>query len=363
MPPPPRPPPRLLALAAALSLCAGAAPARGDEPPPPPGAGVAPDPAGEAPPPLDPPPGDGPGDDDEEDDPSLYEGWATPQEPASPPPRPEPITLLLDFGAYYTSAGLYLPLTRSPTPNAGERSEAQIYWSLLRGALVPRFLVLEASVNPMPCLGLAAHEWGWLYRRAQVTPDLNLVQALTAGFDEPFALSVFVGNVADFDLRGRTDVRGRGYLGVVASGGIGHIKDNVLVEDRWLEAELKLKGDRVSDEMKLSWSFRVGVKLHDSPWITDTAYLGLRRSRVDYRDGSLLLANSGVEYRFDLSLEGKPLRHFFLVDKKWPLGRGRAALVLGVGLLWEAGGAYRGVLAERDGGGGLQLLIRPNVVF
>lgn len=297
--------------------------------------------------------------DEEEDDPSLYEGWATPQEPE--PPRPEPITLLLAFGAYYTSAGLYLPLTRTPTPDAGERIEAQIYWSLLRGALVPRFLVLEASVNPMPCLGLLAHEWDWGYRRAQVTHDLNLVRALTAGFDEPFAVSLFVGNVADFDVRGKRDVRGRGYLGAVVSGGLGHIKDNTLVDDRWMEAELKLKGDRVSEEMKLSWSFRAGVKLHDSPWITDTAFLGLRRSRVDYQEGSLLLANSGIEYRFDLSLDGRPLRHFFLVDKKWPLGKGRA-LVLGAGVLWEAGAAYRGALAGRTGEA-WQALLRPNVVF
>jgi len=299
--------------------------------------------------------------DDEEDDPALYEGWATPQE-APPPPRAEPVTLVLAYGAYYTSAGLYLPLTGAPTPDAGERTEAQIYWSLLRGALVPRFLVLEASVNPMPCLGLAAREWDWGYRHAEVGYGLNLVRALTAGFDEPFALSLFLGNATDFDVSGRRDVRGRGYLGVVVSSGLGHILDNVLYQDRWMEAEVKLKGDRVSEEMKLSWSFRVGVKLHDSPWITDTAYLGLRRSRVDYQEGSLLLANSGVEYRFDLSLDGRPLRHFFLVDKKWPLGKGRAALVLGVGALWEAGATYRGVLAQRTTPA-WQALVRPNVVF
>jgi hypothetical protein len=296
----------------------------------------------------------------DDDDPSLYEGWATPQEPA--PARGVPITLLFNLGAYYSSAGLYLPLTRSPTPDAGERSEAQIYWSLLQGALVPRFLVLEASVNPLPCLGVAVHEWREAYQSAQVSGDLNLVRALTAGFDEPFALSLFVGNVADFDVRGRRDVRGRGYLGLVVSGGLGHIKDNALVEDRWLEAELKLKGDRVSEESKLSWSFRGGLKLHDSPWITDTAFLALRRSRVDAQDDSWLVANSGIEYRFDMSLSGQALRHFLLVDKKWPLGHGTLALVLGVGLLWESADAYRGVLATPTGSG-LQLLLRPNVVF
>ena len=345
----------LLPLLAALALAGGGARAAETEPPA--RAEAVPGPA----PPAASPPLPSPV--EEEDDPSLYQGWATPQEPApAPPPRREPITLLFAFGAYYTSAGLYLPLTSTPTPDAGEQGEAQIYWSLLRGALVPRFLVLEASVNPMPILGLGLHQWTWGYQRAQLSPDFNLVRALTAGFDEPFALSLFIGNVADFAPRGRSDVRGRGYLGLVASGGIGHIKENVLVDDRWLETELKLKGDRVGEEQKLSWSFRVGVKLHDNPDITDTAYLGLRRSRVDYQDGPLWLANSGIEYRFDVSLRGRPLRHFLLIDKKWPLGKGRAALVFGAGLLWEAGAAYRGSLAERHGTG-LQLLLRPNIVF
>lgn len=345
---PPRFAPLFLLLALALAATAARAePAPEPEPP-----------AGEAPGPVAPA---RPVEDEEEDDPSLYEGWATPAEPEPPPPQP-PVTLLFDRGAYYTSAGLYVPLTRQPTPNAGERSEAQIYWSLLRRALVPRFLVLEASVNPMPCLGLAARAWTWGYRAADVGHDLNLVRALTAGFEEPFALSLFVGNVADFEVRGRPDVHGRGYLGVVASGGFGHIKDNQLFDDRWLELEVKLKGDRTSEEQKLSWSFRAGVKLHASPWIADLAFVGLRRSRVDYQEDSPWLANAGAEYRFDLSLDGRPLRHFFLVDKKWPLGKGRAALVLGVGLLWESGAAYTGVLAGRRGEA-LQALLRPNVVF
>ena len=214
----------------------------------------------------------------------------------------------------------------------------------------------------MPCLGLAARDWGWGYHRAQVTPGLNLVRALTAGFDEPFALSLFVGNVTDFAPPGQAEVRGRGYLGLLVSGGVGHIKDNVLIDDRWMEAELKLKGDRSGEELKLSWSFRVGLKLHGNPDVTDTLYLGLRRSRVDYQEGPPLLANSGVEYRFDLSLHGRPVRQLLLVDKKWPLGRGRLALVLGAGLLWESGRAYRGALADRQGAG-LQFLLRPNLIF
>jgi hypothetical protein len=168
--------------------------------------------------------------------------------------------------------------------------------------------------------------------------------------------------VAEYQIRGRDDVRGRGYLGLLVSGGAYHLLDNQAVSDRWAEVELKLKGDRISEEQRLSWSFRGGLKLHSNRWISDHYYLGLRRSRVDAEERSFFLDNSGIEYRFDLSVDGKPLRHFFLVDKKWPLVRSRVALVLGVGLLWESGAAYVGPLSDRAGKR-FQLLLRPNLVF
>jgi hypothetical protein len=287
---------------------------------------------------------------------------ATPSPPAPPPPGPEPVRLLLSFDAYYTSAGLYLPIARDPTPNLGEKGEVEAYLALLPRSVLPRFAVLEASVNPLPCLGLLARQAPGLYDRARVTPDLNLVHAVTAGFQEPFALSAFLGNVADYGVPGRPEVLGRGYLGLVVSGGLFHLKDDRAIDDPWLEVEVKLKGDRRSPARKHSWSFRAGVKVHDDRFVTDHLFAGLRRSRVDHEDAGSILANSGIEYRFDLSLEGRPLRHFFLVDKKWPLRRPRVALVLGVGFLWEAGAAYRGAL---DDGRGQRYsaLLRPNLEF
>jgi hypothetical protein len=277
--------------------------------------------------------------------------------PAAPEPPPDPVTLLVNKGAYYSSLGLYLPLTESATPSLGEKSEAQVYAALLRRALVPRFLVLEASAYPMPALGLLLRQWDWLYERS----SFRLVRALTAGFEEPVAISMFLGNVVRFDVPGRVDVRGRGYVGLVASTGLWHIQDNVTVRDPWAEFEVKLKGDRVTEASKLSWSFRLGTKLHSSSEVTDVLFVGLRRSRLDADDGNFLLANSGIEYRFDLSMQGKPLRHYLVVDKKLPLGRRRLALVLGVGVLWESAAAYSGGL-ERSGPR-TSFLLRPNVQF
>lgn len=276
----------------------------------------------------------------------------------APPDLP---ALLFEAGAYYTSIGLYLPLTRDPVPHVGEHGEIDLYWALLPRSPAPRFVVLEASVNPMPCLGLLVRSRDRsFYDRTQLDQNTNLVRAVTAGFDEPWAASLFVGNVVDFDVRGRTDAEGKGYFGVVLSAGNWHIKDNVAIDDPWLEAELKLKGDRRSPVKKLSWSFRIGTKLHANADVVDTLFVGIRRSRVDHVDAPWGLANSGIEYRFDAAVDGTPLRHFFLVDKKWPLGRVTPSLALGV--LWDRGKSYVGRLAA-DTPERVQVLFRPNVEF
>ena len=249
--------------------------------------------------------------------------------------------------------------TRSPTSASAARWTCTGRSSRARSCL--RFVVFEVSVNPMPCLGLVVRDRArGFYDRAQLDRNTNLLRAVTAGFEEPWAASLFVGNVVDFYVRGRRDIDGKGYFGLVFSAGNWHIKDNVAIDDPWLEGELKLKGDRRSPVKKLSWSFRVGVKLHSNADVVDTAYLGIRRSRVDYAGGPLLLANSGVEYRFDAALDGTPLRHYFIVDKKWPFKKMAASIALGV--LWDRGRSYLGALAV-DTPERVQVLIRPNVEF
>jgi hypothetical protein len=289
------------------------------------------------------------------------------EEPAPPPAQAEPEEgaqvpgLLFEAGAYYTSAGLYLPLTSDPVPYVGERGEVDMYFAALPRSIVPRFLVFELSVNPMPCLGLLVRDREPdVYARAQLGRNSNLLRAVTAGFEEPWAGSLFLGNVVNFDVAGRKDIQGKGYFGVVLSAGNWHIKDNVAIDDPWLEAELKLKGDRRSPVKKLSWSFRMGVKLHSNPDVVDQAYLGIRRSRTDYEDAPWYVANSGIEYKFDVGLDGTPLRHYFLVDKKWPYKTYAASIAVGV--LWDKGKSYRGALAA-DTPERVQFLLRPNVEF
>ena len=288
--------------------------------------------------------------------------------PPATPPEEEFKRFRIDFepDAYYTNLGLYIALTKTPIPHLGEKTEKEIYTTLLSQSLTPRFLVLEASVNPLPYLGtyIRKHHPNF-YDDAGVTDNFNWIKSVTAGFEEPYAASAFVGNIVDFNMPGQRDAKRKGYIGYLASAGNYHIKDNKLIKDDWREFEWKIKGDKKTETRKLGWSFRIGAKLHGNPDITDVIYLAFRRSRADYRPAnSSLFNNSGFEYTFDMDRRTfNSIRHYFTVDKKWPVERREMAFSFAVGFVWESARKYTGTLAAGRDRDEWQLILRPNIEF
>jgi hypothetical protein len=289
-----------------------------------------------------------------------------PAAPAEPAAKQEWVKLEFEPDAYYTNLGLYLALTKTPIPHVGEQSEKDLYITLLSRAYMPRFLVIEGSVNPLPYAGTYIKEHNPdFYEDAQLTGSFNWVQAVTAGFEEPYAVSVFLGNVVDFSVPEDKVSKGIGYSGILYSKGTYHIKNNTLIRDDWWEMEWKVKGDRKTQDRKLSWSFRVGAKLHGNPDITDIYYLSFRRSRLDYspKEDSIF-NNSGFEYTVDFERGTfTPIRHYFLVDKKWPFENKKMAFTLATGFVWESSKKYSGALATNDTGNQTTIILRPNIEF
>ncbi|ABW68423.1 hypothetical protein [Desulfosudis oleivorans] len=292
---------------------------------------------------------------------------ATPAANAAPVAEaPDRIAFEVTWDAYYTSADLILSLTDAPIPRVGEKSEYEVYRDLLKSSLVPRFLLLEASVNPMPCLGgLIKKHAREFYDDSEVIDGLNLVNAVTAGFDEPYAFSVFAGNVVQFEKKGEPGKAGNnGYMGFLFSVGDYHIKDNDFIHDQWYEIEWKLKGDRIFSDQKLTWSFRLGGKVHEHADISDAIYVSLRRSRLDYdAPASSILKNSGFEYTFHVTADRfQPISHYLSLEKKWPLKNRKFAFSMAVGGVWETSRKYTGSLS-RNKSSDFQLFIRPNIEF
>lgn len=276
------------------------------------------------------------------------------------------LEVLQEWDAYYSSVGLYLPISDDPFPDGGRLGEAEVYKQLFERSYRPNVVAVEVSVYPMPILGVwtRSHAAGF-YDSMNFGHDLNLVQAVTAGFQEPWAVSAFFGSQMKFS-RPEEGERGtnRGVMGYLVSGGTKHIKSNVLIDDDWIEAEVKMKGERVFNEDRLSWSFRAGARFNRNPNIADTIYLGMRRSNLDFKSPFLsFLDNSRIDVFTEFATD-RPvlLRQEFIIGKKYPMQSQRMAWEFDVGVIYERASKYTGELAPLAKTG-YTLVFRPNIVF
>lgn len=301
----------------------------------------------------------------------------TAPDPAATPAAADPAPLpraqrqwLWELDAYYSNLALEVPLTEAALPDGGPLPEPEVYRRLLREAFHPRLLLLEASVYPLPILG------SWYKRNHRDDYDnlriatvganqLNVIEGVTAGFQEPWAVSAFLGSGMQFNRAGEPDsARNRGYMGYLASYGARHIRNNVLISDDWWELEWKLKGEREFREQELEWSFRLGLKTHGNPDIADVAYVGLRRSDLDFEKRWMtLLNNSDVQLLTEIDRDhGRLLRQEAIFGRKLPLRRWRVALALDLGVIYESPRKYQGRLADPNADT-VTLVFRPHVTF
>ncbi|MFO6419775.1 hypothetical protein ACLBKS_06200 [Hylemonella sp. W303a] len=284
--------------------------------------------------------------------------------------RPPRIAFHYELDAYYSNVGADIALTDADEPNGGHLEESEVYRRLFNDSFQPRLFLLEASVNPMPVLGT------W-YKRTH--PDgydnydvgsaggnnFNLIDGVTAGFQEPWAISAFLGSSMKFRREGEDEKQSnRGYMGYLLSCGTQHIHNNVLIDDDWCELEWKLKGERTFREEELSWSFRVGLKEHGNPDIRDLFYVGLRRTNLSYTSKLLsFLNNANVEFLTEFARDdGHLMRQQIVIGRIFPLSRYRVALALDVGLIYENSRKYSGALADSDADE-LTFVFRPNIKF
>lgn len=273
----------------------------------------------------------------------------------------------VELDAYYSNISWTFSLTNDPIPNAKDKSELKMYYDLIKGTLPPRFVVLELSVNPFPILGTYLKaEQERFYNNSEVVKDLNLVDSITAGFEVPYALSVFIGNTVKFTENGEKAGSNRAYSGILFAVSDKHIKDNVLIDDNSLEMEIKILGSRALDDYKLKWSYRLGMRLHSNEEITDTIYIGFRRSRLDFKSKVLsVFNNSAIQYTTMLSKSAfDVIGHELYFEKKFPVEwfGNKVAFNFGLGYLYQGDKKYSGTL-KQEGIDTSKLIIRPNIEF
>jgi hypothetical protein len=276
----------------------------------------------------------------------------------------------LELDPYYSAAAMTVPFSKSVSTEEAHGHEVWTYIRMLEKAFLPQFAVLEASANPLPITGAVfRNALPSAYRKARITPSLNIVDALAAGFEEPYALSLFLGNVMDFS-EGKKHVghKRKGYMGYLLSAGNYHIMENIVVADNWFEAEGKIKGDQTTEKRKMSWSFRGGLKHHSNIDVADTFYLGIRRSRTDFvKTRWSALLSAGIDCRLDFrKTDSKLVRQFVMIEKNFPFTSKKGknmSFSLGFGYQWLSRDRYGGALGERRQQPERRFMIRPNVKF
>ena len=287
---------------------------------------------------------------------------------ATPPARPAR-HWMYELDPYYSSLAWEIPLTDVPLEDGDQLSETEVYRRLGRQSLSPQIVLFEASVYPLPLLG------SWLksaspetYRQFDAGSighnSFNVIDAVTAGFQEPWAVSMFVGSAMNFQKQGDMSPNNRGYMGYLLSYGAQHIWHNQLIQDRWWELEWKLKGEQRKGLDLLSWSFRLGLKEHGNDDIADLLYVALRRSSLKF-DAPLLdwLNNTNVEWRTEFDRRNMNfLRQEVSLGYKLPFKAWGVAVGLDVGLIYEESAKYRGTLAD-PAANHYTLILRPRLDF
>ena len=275
--------------------------------------------------------------------------------------------VIWEFDPYYTNVGLYAPLTDTPIPTITSDSEVEIYRKLIEGSAIPRYMLLEASIYPMPVLGtyLKSHTPGFYQGWEVGSGGSNALESVTAGFQEPWAVSAFFGNIAKL-VRPGTEMKGSnlGYSGYLLSAGSKHIKDNVLISDNWYELEWKIKGKRDYPNDKQTWSFRIGGKFHDHPDITNVTYLSFHRSNLNSNYSFLnWIKNTEVDLKMHFAQhDGQLVRLEMIWGKKYPIVNKNYTPTLSLGFVWSSAKEYRGALTSSNIDT-VTLVLRPSIEF
>jgi len=272
-----------------------------------------------------------------------------------------------ELDAYYSNASIFIDLDPDQEiTNAINMSEKDIYSNLLLNTFSPNIILFEASLHPMGITGLyLKNKQKDLYEKSDVQ-DVNLVKAITAGYEEPYSLSFFIGRMMVFKDKDSDNIgKNRAYMGYLFSVGDYSIKDNIAHFDKWLNIEFKLKGTRSKEESDLDWSFRLGTKIHQNDNFVNSIYIGARRSSTDYKESVWsFVYNSAFSSMLAISANTLELTDAELVlEKKWPLHWSKKMTFgLGIGYLFNSSQKYRGTLSD-EGIENHQLIFRPNFTW
>ena len=268
---------------------------------------------------------------------------------------------------YDSNLAFDFPLSDKPITTIQSQDPSTLFRGLMEDSLLPHYAYLQADVYPLPVLGtyLKSHS-PHTYKKADLqNTGVNLVESSTTSYQEPWALSLFLSNIADLQRPGQSQgANNVGYCGWLISGGTEHLKDNVLIQDDWYKVEWQVRGDLLDPQAKFSWNLHIGSKFNADPYITDVVYLGLQRDDLDlHRSFLSWLDNSSADLQLSFSQHGgRVVREELVVGKKYPFPDAGYAVTLSVGVVWDGVGEYSGPLRDSPKSQ-YTLVLQPSIEF
>ena len=257
--------------------------------------------------------------------------------------------------------------------------EAEIYARLGRRLFFPTYLLFQATGYPLSALSsyLETDRYHF-YNRFNTYSDMNILRSIGSGFEEPYAFSLFLGNILLLvhtdSLKSGVKQSGSALAGFIISHGRHQIHNNIYLQDAWYQIELMLIGNLKEPlRRRLSWNFRIGAKLHQNRFFRDVMTLSLERSHTDWRfRGWSLVKNSFFKYQgyfpspfsHDKKFAGLQMISY---GKKFPakLFQKKLFFTFGLGVRWEWVRFYdhRFNKFEADPSQQMTWLIQPNIEF
>lgn len=286
----------------------------------------------------------------------------------------------LTFDIYKPYASIYLNMKRRQKPVVLQKGEErEIYARLGRRLIFPGYLLFQATGYPLSALSsyLETDRYN-TYNRFNFYFDLNVLRSVCAGSEEPYALSLFLGNVLFLANQDSSENRlkqsGSALVGFLISTGRHQIYNNIYLYDNWYQVELMLIGNlNEPKRRRMSWNFRIGAKFRQNKFLRDVFTLSIERSHTDWRTtGWSLVKNSIFKYRAQIPIpssgdEPPAASHLLSYGKKFPinLSNKKMFFVLGFGMRCEWVRFYNHDPGQFDPDSRSQLtwLIQPNIEF
>lgn len=235
---------------------------------------------------------------------------------------------------WYTST--YLDLRLEPEINVWESNEWRLAKQVAGKSWKPVVVLAEFTVYPTAVLSptLAQTNPG-LYRRFDLTSELNLLRTLATEYQEPWSISLFGGYLANFiDINERDEIyiAANGVAGWVWTFGVVQQFDNYLVPGFWHRLEWKLKGDDVSlVNKKRSWDIKIGYRWFGQESLADAWTFSVYRYATNRAPGSTKwLENSIINSQVQISGAGQVKRTLVSAGKLWGWKNHLWGLMIGI---------------------------------